>query len=308
MNMNTKYYSIFACLLIVLVGMTSCQSDEFDNVSPAPADNGLRFKVDDIATRLGYDGVLTTFSETDEIGCIIYDGSTYINSKWKYSGGYLLPDGNNSIVSEDAQRGGYLNVSGPGPYKFYFYYPYDVDLDVNDVSRYAFSVETDQSNIINASASDFLWVNIPEDTEITSVTNRTFNLRFQKKTATIIIEGDVALSDVSLEGTLNKDMVIDLQSGVILESNNAEESKFTPLASDYNKTFRLMLPQQDVTGCTLSFTLKGKSKTINLSQNIKSLEAGKVYTIHITAKGETKLEISDWNNVTVADGEWKEVE
>lgn len=308
MNMNTKYYSIFACLLIVLVGMMSCQSNEFDNVSPAPADNGLRFKVDDIATRLGYDGVSTTFSETDEIGCIIYDGTVYTNTKWKYRGGYLLPDGDNSIVSEDAQRGGYLTVSGSGTYKFYFYYPYDKGLVVDDVSRYVFSVETDQSNIKNASASDFLWVNIPEDTEITSATNRTFNLRFQKKTATIIIEGDVALSDVSLEGTLNKDMVIDLRSGAIQESKNATESQFTPLASDDNKTFRLMLPQQDVTGCTLSFTLNGESKTINLSQNIKSLKAGKVYTIHITAKGETTLGISSWNDVTVADGGWQEVE
>lgn len=167
--------------------------------------------------------------------------------------------------------------------------------------------QTSKAQINN---SDFLWVSREG---ITSASSQRVNLVFEKKTATIEIDSDIALTDVYLQsqGELRRGKQINLQTGELTdyaystEYNASMQQKniyFTNTEellpydnSNGNKTnYRLVLPAQDAFPCTLHFTLDNVAREIDLSTNISQLEEGTLYIIHINRAGETTFEIVDW--------------
>lgn len=167
--------------------------------------------------------------------------------------------------------------------------------------------QTSKAQINN---SDFLWVSREG---ITSASSQRVNLVFEKKTATIEIDSDIALTDVYLQsqGELRRGKQINLQTGELTdyaystEYNASIQQKniyFTNTEellpydnSNGNKTnYCLVLPAQDAFPCMLHFTLDNVAREIDLSTNISQLEEGTLCIIHINRAGETTFEIVDW--------------
>lgn len=177
-------------------------------------------------------------------------------------------------------------------------------------TAYPCFVNHTQASKAQMNHSDFLWVSREG---ITSASSQRVNLVFEKKTATIEIDSDIALTDVYLQsqGELRRGKQINLQTGELTdyaystEYNASMQQKniyFTNTEellpydnSNGNKTnYRLVLPAQDAFPCTLHFTLDNVAREIDLSTNISQLEEGTLYIIHINRAGETTFEIVDW--------------
>lgn len=163
--------------------------------------------------------------------------------------------------------------------------------------------------------SDFLW-QCREG--ITSTSNQTINLRFQKKMANIEVDSDTRLTDVYFQATsdnaLRRGKEINLSTGKItnytkpanpwegtLQEKNCYFTTTESIlpydnSNDAGTNYRLALPAQESFPCALHFTLNETPCKIDLSTQITRLDESTLYIIHITRKGETTLEIVDWEN------------
>lgn len=184
-------------------------------------------------------------------------------------------------------------------------------------TNYPCFVNHTQTSKTQINNSDFLWVS---RTGITSASNQTINLVFQKKMATIEVVSDVQLTDVYFQaqsaGNLRRGKEINLSNGMLSDYTYSTAWDATLFQENccfttdeqilpYNNSagagadgtnYRLVLPAQDAFLCDLHFTLNGTAHTIDLSANIGSLAEGTLYIIHINREGETTLEIVDWEN------------
>ena len=177
---------------------------------------------------------------------------------------------------------------------------------------FANHTQTSKAQINN---SDFLW---QRREGITSTSNQTINLRFQKKMANIEVDSDTRLTDVYFQATsdnaLRRGKEINLSTGKITNYTKPANSwegtlqekncYFTTTESilpydnsnDAGTNYRLALPAQESFPCALHFTLNETPCKIDLSTQITRLDESTLYIIHITRKGETTLEIVDWEN------------
>lgn len=134
--MNTKriYMPVLLCAMLAAVCLSACSTDD---AVPSPGDgsSGLRFSVNGVQTRLGYNFEHTTFDDGETIGCVIAEvnGGTetfLCNSKWTYRA-----DDGMLILQEDDNTRAYVSVDNGDPalltlgneninLKFCFYYPY----------------------------------------------------------------------------------------------------------------------------------------------------------------------------------------
>ena len=180
--------------------------------------------------------------------------------------------------------------------------------------------------------SDFLWVASPE---ISTSTQHTVNLTFQKKTATILVYSEVKLNDIYFtpngEQSLLRGKQIDLATGELTdytyssEWNASVQQKnmyFNPdehIVPCYRGVdsedgeqlhfYRLVLPAQ--ADCRfkmhIDFTDNNTQvvRDINLSDDDKltELKEGYMYSIRISKSGKTVIRINDWK-----DGGWAELE
>lgn len=182
--------------------------------------------------------------------------------------------------------------------------------------------------------SDFLWVASPE---ISTSTQHTVNLTFQKKTATILVYSEVKLNDIYFtpngEQTLLRGKQIDLVTGNLSDyvyssvwdaSVQQKNMYFNPdehIVPCYRGTdkedgsteelhfYRLVLPAQ--ADCRfkmhIDFTDNNTQvvRDINLSDDDKltELKEGYMYSIRISKSGKTVIRINDWK-----DGGWAELE
>jgi hypothetical protein len=134
MSIKKTYLPVLLCAVLLAVGLSACSSDD-DSGLPSSGEKGLRFSVQGVQTRLGYDFESTTFDDDEAVGCVIASVSdgveTFVcNSKWTYraSDGMLIlqADGATGLpVSTDGSDNSLLTLSGDTQtLKFCFYYPY----------------------------------------------------------------------------------------------------------------------------------------------------------------------------------------
>ena len=173
-----------------------------------------------------------------------------------------------------------------------------------------------QSTKTQTNHSDFLWVKCES---ITHTSNQRVNLVFEKKTATIEVESDTQLSSIYFQPQgaqqLCRGRQINLQTGGFsayesitwgtIQQQNVyftESEQLLPYdnSNGAKTNFRLSLPYQEEFLCNLCFTLNNgtedKAYTIDLSNNIPSLQEGYLYIIHISQSGETTFDIVDWED------------
>ena len=171
-----------------------------------------------------------------------------------------------------------------------------------------------QSTETQTNHSDFLWV---KHEGITQASSQRVNLVFEKKTATIEVESDTPLSSIYFQPQGAQQMYrgrqINLQTGRLtnystswqLQQTNfyfTESERLLPYdnSNGAKTNFRLSLPYQEEFLCNLCFTLNNgtedKAYTIDLSNNIPSLQEGYLYIIHISQSGETTFDIVDWED------------
>lgn len=174
--------------------------------------------------------------------------------------------------------------------------------------------------------SDFLWAASPE---ISSTTNHTVNLTFQKKTATILVYSEVPLNDIYFvpDGAqkLIRGKKINLSTGELTDYtyNTAENTQeqnmyfnadehivpcYRGIDTEEGSTdglhfYRLVLPAQ--TGCSFTMHVEADfngdgnnqvAKEIKLSanDNLTELKEGCMYAIRISKSGKTTIRINDW--------------
>lgn len=134
MNIKKTYLPVLLCAVLLAVGLSACSSDD-DSGLPSSGEKGLRFSVQGVQTRLGYDFESTTFDDGEAVGCVIASVSdadeTYLcNTKWTYraSDGMLILQTDSVTglpVSTDVSDNSLLTLSdGIQTLKFCFYYPY----------------------------------------------------------------------------------------------------------------------------------------------------------------------------------------
>lgn len=163
--------------------------------------------------------------------------------------------------------------------------------------------------------SDFLWISREG---ITKGYDQTVNLIFQKKMATVEVVSDTPLTNVYFQAkaaeSLRRGKEINLSTGELTDYTNPtydwEASFFQKnryFTADehilpYDNSagagtdYRIVLPPQEAFPCNLTFTLQGTAHTIDLSTQINRLAEGTLYVIHINSRGESTLEIVDWQN------------
>lgn len=185
--------------------------------------------------------------------------------------------------------------------------------------------------------SDFLWAGLEENQAVDHTTNRTFSLRFKKKTATILVYSEAQLEDIyftpSREKGLLRGKQINLSTGLLTDYTEPENpwSATTqqknmyfnegehiipcyrgPHAAEDNDEYyfyRLVLPAQE--DCDFKMHIKIAEteidKDINLSADNKltELKEGYLYSIRISKEGNTVINIKDW--VDADGGELQEV-
>lgn len=203
-------------------------------------------------------------------------------------------------VSGQSQNGWYNNSNNYAPYLFAW------------TECPCFTNHT-QMTKRQTNFSDFLWVSAKN---VSQSDSRTYNLTFQKKTATIAISADEGIEDIYLTPNgdgLIRGKQINLQNGEFTSYKPLESWESTPIQRKYmyfdskerltpyyntdgDRYHRITFVPQESFPCSLHFTSNNEKKTIDLSTNISSLEEGFLYVIHITQAGETTLEIVDWQN------------
>lgn len=167
--------------------------------------------------------------------------------------------------------------------------------------------------------SDFLWVKCERDylgKPITQACNHSIPLEFEKKTATVEIRADVALSDVCFQdenASIAMGTEINLLTGALtpydrltgvpdnekkrklLKENHRNMTKrLLPYAYEGNRKFRMTFVPQSGFDCRLSFTINGTAHQIDLGERIMELKEGNLYTIHINRLGDYSITIQDW--------------
>lgn len=170
--------------------------------------------------------------------------------------------------------------------------------------------------------SDFLWCISRSNNEggINSNSTNTINLTFEKKTATIDVISDIPLTNIYFqipqeeEQTMLRGKRINLQTGELSDytynangTTNQEKQMYmaeTNVICPYNldenqQNFRLILPAQSYGfRCDMYFQLNNTEElyTISLHNHLTALQEGGRYIVHINSRGESTLEIVDWDN------------
>ena len=168
-----------------------------------------------------------------------------------------------------------------------------------------------------ANYSDFLWCSYVMG--VNSTSDDAINLEFQKKTATIEVMSDIELTDIYFrspeENSLLRGNKINLQTGelsnYIFNVNGSIQERqmymgttdiIRPLRMNTPSStcnYRLMLPAQRGFRCNMYFSLQNDTETLHtiaLDDNINELKTGGRYIIHINRRGESTLEIVDWED------------
>ena len=174
--------------------------------------------------------------------------------------------------------------------------------------------------------SDFLWTSYP--TGISSYSTGEINLEFEKKTATIEIDADEAISSVALYPTTSTESTgridvgnyINLQTGEYNTSSDnglsyhrltSSTDYITPLTVTSGTDYRFILPPQtSLTGNeVLQFTYDSDddktTRTIKLTDFASKLEAGKYYKVNVEKQKDTYyLYFTDPVATTVSSDTW----
>lgn len=325
-NIIRKYWSkdMAACLLTVTLSLFASSCSESDLTEDSTTKSQLRFEVGGSTnTRVSYNGLHSTFDEDELIGSVIADisnGNCNFKSaaKWKYSNGILMlqDDGyNNQLLTTD-EAGNLTLKDNNTKYAFYFFYPVGANLPENQEEwkasywkKYQASIETSQNTKENLNKSDFLWIKYDEGVKASDQPQKTVSLVFKKKFATIEVDAETPLTNVSFintNGTLITKKA-DLQTGELSdltfqtwEQNTAQyKQDISPYKFDTDgKSYRLSIPPQDISGLHLKFTFRpndyDQNIDIDLSERLQKVEEGKIYYIKINKAGDPSIIILDW--------------
>ena len=324
MDLNFRRY-IYALLLLLATAATSCVKEPGSGEGERGA---VQFNVLDVpSTRLAYDGVHTSFSEGESIGCVIaseVNGEYQFCSvtEWTYNAGTLqLVTANDEYVREHSRKSGYIEFLDPDmKYALLFYYPYDKNkLPTSETwTSYPMLVETNFTSMAVMNASDHLWSKYVDDQS--RAREGEFyeeSLNFKKLTATVEIHSDhTDLYEISnlhidaISGTegIKTSMMFDLGTGNFTPVGK-HEGKIWPLQMSQETGgnihdhggLRMLFVPQTILSWKLCATVKiaGSSTStqyeIPLGDKLNVLEAGKQYIFHITKKDDGLILIKDWD-------------
>lgn len=312
MSLLPIVFGIFAIL-----SMTSCDSDISDTINPKEENTIILspYINEGVTTRM----TGTSFEENDAIGVyavahlsnnqIVGDiqDSYAPNIKHVFNGStWSLP------------QGAYFPWAGSQTkVALYAYYPYNQSATTANSKNYPFAVDSNQSTKQAFMLSDFLWGRSDATTPTTSKIPLSFTHQMSKIIINIKSERDFTTEEVNnfRASLLNTflDGTIDLSSGIISVSSNAQKKTLTPYkrinaTTGYGVTFEAILLPQTITTSTELFSIKsaeGATPYIYQSANDLVFSSQKQYTFNITISrtgiSVTTDEIADW--ITTPDTE-----
>lgn len=323
---TTKTWAAWMLALALTLLVGSCS--ENDGIE-STAKSQLRIEVGTNAnSRVSYNGLHSTFDEGETIGSVVADISNGTPeyktvATWKYQKGILMLQSDKTSNWE--QDGQWLKTDEEGnltltnnniKYAFYFFYPVGTSLPNQTEwsseywKKYSASIETTQTTKANLNKSDFLWIKYDNGISASDQPQKTISLVFKKKFATIEVDGDTELQNISFIKATKGAIITkgaDLTTGEQTDlTYNAWDSKkpvfmnaITPYKFDTEgKKYRLSIPPQSIEGLHLNFTFSpyGESQNvdIDLSEKLQKVEEGKIYYIKINKTGAPSIIIKDW--------------
>lgn len=305
--------------------MTGCDNESSATAEEAPSQTGKIMLSVAGGTRLAYDGASTTFEDGDELGCVVCtmdDDDKYVwaaATKWVYRSGLgvvrvsqLYTKGEDETYSwEDAKENdtdqlisydanGYTGINSTETCYLFFYYPFDetnVPTESN-FSTYEFFVDNDATDI---RVNDLMWAKL--STGVNKSSTGSYGLTFTKKTATIEITSEEAISNVKLIPGENNIVIgkkVNLTTGTLSDFSSDDDSyskSYITSSSDISSIegkdistnsdgtlYRIMLPAQESFDGQLQFTYDSdedeNTQTVDLS-DFSSLSSGILYSVKI---------------------------
>ena len=294
-------------LTLALLVATSC-SNEVEQIENS-ADTAIEFTASMADGSRAANGLQTVFATSDQVGMYIVTskGSTTSNMADNKlfelkSSGYL--------EATDGTR--YFYPGSSYTTKVYAYKPYSAQGIVNN----AFRIATDQTSDAGYIASDLLW-GVPKNGNPVSASRQPIALNFEHRCAKLVVNLTVA-DGMNLEGcelsTSSMETGMKLSS---LESGTFDvrgyyyysSVKFGKLTSAASQTHAAVLvPQKFQAGWTflnINFANGNKKLAMKLPSAL-DLEAGKVYTLSVTARRNSlvvdNMTITPWTASEQHDG------
>lgn len=256
------------------------------------------------ATRAA-NGLQTAFGENDEVGVYILtskDGSTS-----KMTGNELFKvDGSDNRLASTTGTRYFFPTDGSDTF-IYAYKPYMA----TGIEGQTFKVATSQTTPESYIASDLLW-GVPETGNPVAATPNAINLAFSHQCAKLVVNLTAA-DGISLDGATlqTSEIIIGMtHSGwsaspfTSNEEDQRETITFGTLTADAQQTHVVLLVPQTIASGTgfvrIAFADASTKPLILTLPNALTLEAGKEYTLNITAR-RTQLEmmgcsIAPWNS------------
>ena len=306
--MKLRIEHLFALLLPVAA---SCSHEEMaDAVGETPIELTATLGT---ATRAD-NGLQTAFGENDEVGVYILTSKDGTTSKMTGNELFKVAGSDNRLVSTTGTR--YFFPTDGSATSIYAYKPY-INNGTTGIEGQTFKVSTNQTTTADYIASDLL-CGVPETGNPVAATPNAINLTFSHQCAKLVVNLTAA-DGISLDGATlqTSDVIIGMTHSGLLdypftpnEEAPREAITFGTLTADAQQTHVALLVPQTINSGTgfvrIAFSDASNPLVLTLP-NALTLEAGKEYTLNITAR-RTQLEmtgisIAPWQACSGGDGD-----
>ncbi len=278
--------------LATLLAACSNDSDVFNTPDYADTPIGLNVNVSPMATRAGYEqGALTEGS----FGLYLTTEGTNSDERYNCTNREVKYDNGWTIQGEQL-----LWKSNDATVTYYAYLPYTGI--VSDDTKYAFTVQTDQSNENNVKASDLLWTGGRQDATAGKALDINFKHALSKLNVTLAkgseLDEGVTFKSVTLSNCATT-TTVNLFEGTFGNTTNSQT--ITLYATTENKQYEcILVPQTFAQSLKVEITDKnGKVYTFTSNKDL-TFASGEQYTLNLTV-GRDKvttgtISAESWDN------------
>ena len=262
-------------VLATLLAACSNDSDVFNTPDYTDTPIGLNVNVGPMATRAGYDNTnltgssfglyLTTEGTNSDERYNCTNREVKYDNGWTIQGRQLLWKNNDAIVT------------------YYAYLPYTGI--VSDDTKYAFTVQADQSTEDKVKASDLLWTEGEQAVRAGTALDINFKHALSKLNVTLTkgseLEDGVTFTSVKLSNCATK-IVVNLLEGTFGNTTNSGQT-ITLYATTENKQYEcILVPQTFAQSLKVEITdNNGKVYTFTSNKDL-TFASGEQYTLNLT--------------------------
>lgn len=302
--MRTVFYKLMAMAVLItaMLSIISCSKDDETEgpKSPESGDGRVVFRPS-VMTKTSYEGMVTEFSDGDEIGVFAVargeNESAELQEKGNYADNvrYKYVAETKSFEPVNAKEAIYNNPVGV--LDFYVYYPYkSVVVDARDIPHYVSGNQTAERNFCIA---DFM------SAVCTGYKGGYASLQFKKQTACLEVivnkRAENGVEAVTLKAANNGSVVSMRGNGVLTIDNPQPIRMFKFEETDTEYHYRAHLPEQVIKEGFYFVDVTLKNGTIKKYNNSTALTLtkGTLVRYDVTLQSRIKVLAANGGNVSV---------